>query len=83
MDYRYLPLRGFGYEAGIELRDSEYEGIAIPREEDLVTLFGTLSYAFSNDWSVLFEYRQSDNESTDPTYSYDRRKFTLGAMKVF
>ncbi len=83
MDYRYLPLRGFGYEAGVELRDSEYADIAIPREEDLVTVFGTLSYAFSNDWSVLFEYRHSDNESTDPTFTYDRRKFTLGAMKVF
>lgn len=83
MDYRYLPLQGFGYEAGVELRDSEYSDIAIPRNEDLVTVFGTLSYAFSNDWSILFEYRQSDNESTDPEYSYDRRKFTLGAMKLF
>jgi hypothetical protein len=78
-----LPLQGIGYETGVELRDSEYADITTPRQEDLVTVFGTLSYAFSNDWSILFEYRQSDNDSTDPTYSYDRRKFTLGAMKIF
>ena len=83
LDYRYLPLQGIGYETGVELRDSEYADITTPRQEDLVTVFGTLSYAFSNDWSILFEYRQSDNDSTDPAYRYDRRKFTLGAMKIF
>jgi len=83
VDYRYRPLQGLGYEAGVQLRDSEYADIATPRDEDLVTLFGTLSYAFSNDWSVLFDFRQSDNESTDPAYAYDRLQFTLGAMKIF
>lgn len=83
VDYRNRPLQGFGYEAGIELRNSEYAEIATPRTEDVVTLFGTLSYAFSNDWSVLLDFRQSDNESSDAAYTYDRLQFSLGAMKLF
>ena len=83
VDYAYRPLQGLGYEAGIELRDSAYDDIETPRDEDLVGIFGTLSYAFSNDWSVLLDFRHSDNDSTDPLFSYDRLQFSLGAMKVF
>ena len=83
LDYRFEPLTGFGYEAGVEFRQSEFADISIPRDEDLVTLFGVLSYAFANDWNVLLEYRQGDNESTDPTYTYDRREITLGVMRYF
>ena len=83
VDYAYRPLQGLGYEAGMEVRDSRYDDIETPRDEDLVTLFGTLSYAFSNDWSLMLDVRQSDNESTDPLFSYDRLQLTLGAMKVF
>ena len=83
VDYRHRPLQGFGYEAGVELRNSEYAGLATPREEDLVALFGALSYAFDNDWGVMLDVRQSENDSTDPTYEYDRLQFSLGAMKIF
>ena len=83
LGYRYRPLEGFGYEAGVELRDSKYADVATPRNEDLVSIFGSLSYAFANDWSLMLDFRQSENDSTDPTYSYDRLQLTLGAMKVF
>lgn len=83
LDYTYRPLQGFGYEAGVEFRDSRYEDIETPRDEELVTLFGTLSYAFSNDWSLMLDFRQSENDSSDPLFSYDRLQLTLGAMKVF
>ena len=82
-DYRFRPMTGFGYEAGVEVRDSKYEDIQTPRDEELVALFGTISYTFANDWSVLLDFRQSENDSTDPTYSYDRIQLTLGAMKIF
>lgn len=83
VDYRLLPLQGFGYNVGLEYRNSEYNELEIPRSEDLVTAFGTLSYTFSNDWSIMLEYRQSDNDSTDPIYSYDRKVITLGALMLF
>jgi len=83
VDYGFRPLRGPGYEAGVELRDSQYADVANPRDEDLLSLFGTLTYAFSNDWSILLNFRHSENDSTDPLYSYDRLQFTLGAMKIF
>jgi hypothetical protein len=82
-DYRFRPLQGIGYEAGVELRNSDYAETATPRDEELLSLFGTLSYAFSNDWSILLNFRRSENDSTDPVYSYDRLQFTLGAMKIF
>jgi tetratricopeptide (TPR) repeat protein len=82
-DYRFRPVTGFGYEAGVEVRNSNYEDIQTPRDEDLVSVFGTFSYTFANDWSVLLDFRQSENDSTDPTYSYDRLQLTLGALKIF
>ena len=82
-DYRFRPISGFGYKVGIELRDSTYEELSTPRVEDLASIFGTLSYTFANDWSVLLDFHVTRNESTDPIYSYDRNQFTLGAMKVF
>jgi hypothetical protein len=83
IDYRYQPEAAWGYEAGVDFRNSDYGDLNIPREEDLLTLRGTLTYAFPGDWLVLFEYRNSDNDSTDETFSYDREQITLGAMKIF
>ena len=82
-DYRLLPEKGFGYRVGVEFRDSEYAKLEVPRDEDLMTLFGTLNYTFSNEWSVMLEFRQYDNDSSDPAYSYDRKVFTLGALLLF
>lgn len=82
-DYRLLPARGFGYKVGVEFRESEYPELEVPRDEDLVTLFGALNYTFASDWSVTLEFRQYENDSTDPVYSYDRRVVTLGALILF
>lgn len=82
-DYRYRPESGLGYEAGVDLRSSEYDEVAIPRTEDLLTLRAALTYMFRNDWLFLVDYRNAENDSSDPTFSYDRGQFTLGAMKYF
>ncbi len=82
-DYYYQPEHGLGFEAGLGLRNSDYSQLATPREEDLTTLRGALTYMFRNQWLVLFEYRNSSNDATDPAYSYDRGQFTLGALKYF
>ena len=75
--------RLFGFEVGIDYRNSQYDDIAIPRNEKLLMLVGGMSYTFRNDWSVIVDYRLSDNESNDPDFTYDRQVFTLGAVKVF
>ena len=48
-----------------------------------MTFFGMVSYTFANDWTIELDYRQSENDSTDPVYSYDRQRFTLGFIKAF
>jgi tetratricopeptide (TPR) repeat protein len=81
--YLYTPEIGLGYGAGIELRKSEYDDLATPREEDLLTFSGELTYMLRNDWQVLFQLRISDNDSTDPAFTYDRVQATIGTMKFF
>jgi hypothetical protein len=83
VDYRYQPEAGWGYEAGIDFRNSDYGDLATPREEDLLTIRGGLTYTLPNDWLALLEYRHSDNDSTDESFSYDRAQIMLGATKFF
>lgn len=83
VDYRYQPQTGLGYGAGIDFRSSEFGELDTPRDEDLLTLSGSLTYAMSSDWLFLLELRHSDNDSTDAAFSYDRAQITLGAMKLF
>jgi opacity protein-like surface antigen len=83
IDYRYQPGHGLGFEAGVDLRNSEYDELATPREEDLTTLRGALTYLFPNNWLVLLEYRNSSNDSTDPLFDYDRGQASLGLQKYF
>jgi tetratricopeptide (TPR) repeat protein len=83
LDYAYRPGKGLGYEAGIDLRNSDYGDLDTPRDEDLLTLWGAVTYKFATDWTVLLEYRVADNDSTDETYSYDRTQVTLGFLKTF
>lgn len=83
VDYAFRPARGFGYEAGIDVRNSEFDQLATPREEDLLTIWGALTYGFAEQWTAVLDYRVADNDSTDPTYSYDRTQVTLGFMRTF
>jgi tetratricopeptide (TPR) repeat protein len=83
VDFRFQPETGIGYGAGIDFRSSEYDKLATPREEDLLTFSAALTYALRGDWLLLFELRHSDNDSTDATFSYERAQITLGAMKLF
>jgi hypothetical protein len=83
LDYGFRPARGFGYEAGIDFRSSEFDQLATPREEDLLTLWGALTYAFREHWTAVLDLRVADNDSTDPTYSYDRTQITLGVLRTF
>jgi hypothetical protein len=81
--YSFQPELGLGYEAGVSFRNSEYDELATPREEDLLTLRAGLSYKFRDNWLLMLDYQTSDNDSTDGAFSYDRSRLMLGAMKSF
>lgn len=82
-NYWYQPERGLGFEAGVDFRQSEYDEMATPREEDLLTLRVGLSYVFGDEWRALVEYRNSENDSTDELFSYARSRLMLGLLKTF
>ena len=82
-DYRYQPERGFGLEAGINLRNSDYDELITSREENLTTFRGAVTYTFRNNWLAMLEYRNASNDSTDPIFSYDRGQATIGVLKYF
>ncbi len=81
--YDYRMDTGVGFGGGVELRNSDYDELPDPRDEDLLTLSAGLTYTVATDWQFLLEFRHSDNDSTDETFSYDRTQLTLGAMKLF
>lgn len=83
LDYRYQPEAGIGYEAGIDRRNSDYDHLSVSRQEDLLTIRAALTYAIRYSWVVQLEYRQSDNESNDDTFSYERRQISFGVLRLF
>lgn len=83
IDYRRLPSAGFGYEAGIHLRDSNYHDLTTPRKEELTTLRGALTYTLQNPWRLQLELLHSNNDSSDGSFAYDRNRVTLGAIRSF
>ncbi len=81
--YRYAPESGWGYEAGVNFRNSDYDDLAIPRKEELFTLRAGLTRILFSDWFAMLDYRYSENNSSDPLFSYDRNQFSLGIMRTF
>ncbi|MEJ2129902.1 MAG: hypothetical protein P8X81_13820, partial [Woeseiaceae bacterium] len=83
VDYRYLPDVGWGFEAGAAYRRSRFSDAALPRTENLVSARGALTRFLGRDWILMVEYQYSDNDSSDPVFSYDRNVLTVGAMRTF
>lgn len=81
--YDYQTETAIGYGAAIELRNSEYDELATPREEDLLTFSVGATCKLPSEWLFLLEFRRSDNDSTDAVFSYDRSQLTFGIMKLF
>jgi hypothetical protein len=82
-DYRFSPDKGWGYEAGLSYRTSRYDKIAEQRDENLVAVNLALTRSIVGDWLMLIDYQFSNNDSSDPVFSYDRHVMTVGVMKVF
>ena len=82
-DYRFQPDSGWGYEFGLDYRRSRFSDLEIPRNEDLWSVQAGLTRTVFEDWTLLVEYRYADNDSNDPTFSYDRNVLTVGMLRTF
>ncbi len=82
-DYRYTPTAGWGFEIRAEFRTSEYDDLVPIRDEDLTKLSLGISRSMVSDWQLLAQYTYANNDSSDPTFSYTRNQFTVGALKIF
>jgi len=82
-DYRYQPDTGWGYEAGLSYRTSRFDQLAEQRDEDLATVNLGVTRSLGREWLLLAEYQYSNNDSSDPVFSYDRSVLSVGAMKLF
>ena len=82
-DYRYQPDTGLGYEAGGQLRSSEYRGLIPVRSEDLVLAYIGITKNLRSNWQILGQFQFSDNDASDPQFSYNRQVLTIGFLKTF
>lgn len=82
-DYRYLPNTGWGFEVGASYRRSRFGEAAVSRTENLVSVRSALTRHLARNWIFLVEYGFSNNDSSDPEFSYDRNLLTIGAMRTF
>lgn len=82
-DYRYQPDDAWAFEAGLSFRASDYDDLATPRNEDLTTLGAALTRTVAKVWLFELQYQYSENDSSDPAFSYERNLITLGVLRTF
>jgi tetratricopeptide (TPR) repeat protein len=82
-DYRYQPSNGWGFEAGLGFRASDYDDLDVARTEDLTTISAALTRAIADTWLLALQYQYSENAASDPAFSYERNLVTLGVLRTF
>jgi tetratricopeptide (TPR) repeat protein len=70
-------------EAGVSYRVSDYDDTVVLRDEELATVAVGASYDLNNDWALSLHYRYSENDSSDPLFSYERNLVTIGVRYLF
>jgi opacity protein-like surface antigen len=70
-------------EAGAAYRVSDYDNAVVLRDENLAAAAIGANYEINDDWALGLHYRYSDNDSSDPTFSYERNQFTVGVRYLF
>lgn len=70
-------------EAGAAYRVSDYNNAVVLRDENLVAVAIGANYEINDDWALGLHYRYSENDSTDPIFSYERNQFTVGVRYLF
>jgi tetratricopeptide (TPR) repeat protein len=81
--YYYKLGSAWETESSVAFRRSDYDDLTIPRTEDLTAVIFGAHYAFGNGWRTSLRYQYSDNDSSDPLFSYDRNVVTLGVQRLF
>ena len=82
-DYRYQPVDGWGFETGFGFRNSDYGDLETPRTEDLTSISAALTRTVAEVWMFALQYQYSENDSSDPVFSYERNLITLGVLRTF
>ena len=83
IDYRFDTHAGLGYEAGGQLRSSEYDRLAAGRSEDLLMIYVGIAKKLKSNWEFLGRFQYSDNDSSDSQFTYQRNLITIGLLKTF
>jgi len=81
--YRYSASPDWAADVQLSLRSSDYDDLAVARDEDLTDI--SLGYVrrFSRGWQINGRYRWSDNDSGVDVFSYSRSRLTVGLTKTF
>jgi hypothetical protein len=85
IDLRYVGQlsRDWSLELGGSWRNSRFDELTEPRDEDLVLLGLRVNWDLGQAWQIYLEYNPSDNNSSDPAYTYQRNQGFIGANWVF
>jgi hypothetical protein len=81
--YRRFLNHAWTGELLYEYRNSEYARLTPAREERRQQLGFEVARSFPSNWQLVAQYRYSDNDSTDTTYTYDRHRLAAGVSKSF
>jgi tetratricopeptide (TPR) repeat protein len=67
----------------LELRDTDYDRLVPERNEDRIQSGVRAVRRIGTDWQLGLDYRWSDNDSSDPAFTYERNRVAIGASRVF
>ena len=70
-------------EAAASFGNSRYDSTAGSRDEELATIVLGANFDLGGDWALSLRYQYSENNSTDPVFSYRRNQLTFGARYLF
>ncbi len=81
--YRYRINDIWELDSSVSVRGSEYDDLSIPRSEDLFSISLGATRSLWDAWLLSVSYQYSDNDSSDPLFSYDRNQLSVGLLRLF
>jgi hypothetical protein len=70
-------------EGLLAYRQSGYDELAVPRDEQLVEIAAVVRRELSAAWLLNVEYRWADNDADVAQYSYTSNRFSVGVSRSF
>jgi tetratricopeptide (TPR) repeat protein len=67
----------------VELRATDYDRVVPAREEERFQGGVRAVRRFGEGWELGVDYRYGDNDSNDPTFTYERHRLAVGASRLF